>query len=183
MDLPGWLGEPEPVSLSIETSTAMDVALDRLEAAIRERRYVPPGRDGHGFVRFSGTVEPTSFRIRARPYVIPGVRAGSGALLLHVDGTLRVLDGGRGTAINGWMSAPNRRGSIASTGVVLLAWLAIGLVEHGATSWFSVLFFPAIALLMLAAIRHGQRSALRRSPQVRAALRETIESGPVARSA
>ena len=153
---------PGPVAISVRSTLHHDEVIDRLARAVGERRYSTPGLDSPGFFRLGGTVAADHLILTARPYVIPGVIGGFGALTIELRG--KVVQAENGSEIRGTVSAPIRSTTLAIAAAGLIAWASVGIAGNGST-WPVWIFIALSTAIIVAAwvwaLRHNQRMALR----------------------
>jgi hypothetical protein len=115
------LGAPEPTPFSVRWDRTPDQVAMALDAAVRGRVYVDPGREPRPFYRLDGAVFGSTVSVRLTPYIIPGVIPGRGSIPIVVGGEIKPLQDG--AALDGWIS----------TGFPTLGrWLLLA----GSVAWF-----------------------------------------------
>ena len=171
---------PGAVPISIRSVLARDDVIDRLAQAVEERRYSSPGRNSPGFFRLGGSVIAEHVILTARPYVIPGVIAGFGAMTIEFRGEVIKNEGG--SEIRGTVSAPVGSATLAVAVLALLAWAGFGIAGNGSgwPAWiFIVLTGVIVGAAWVCAIRHNQRMALRNVGELTLMLRSIVaDSAP-----
>lgn len=95
---------PEPVAVRVRSELSRAEVMVRLERAIAERMYSTPGRNSPSFLRLGGSVAEENVILTARPYVIPGVISGYGAMTIELRGEIAPTDGG--SEVRGFVTAP-----------------------------------------------------------------------------
>jgi hypothetical protein len=153
---------PDPVPILIPSVLSRDAVIDRLAQAVDERRYSIPGRNSSGFLRLGGSVAAGRVSLTARPYLIPGVIAGSGAMTIELRG--EVIQAEEGSEIRGTVTAPVRQTTLVFLAFGLIAWAAFGIASNGSRlpTWiFIMLGGVCIGATWVWTIRHNQRTALR----------------------
>jgi hypothetical protein len=155
------LRPPDPVPLTVRWSRPAGHTAEALRTALSERRYSVPGRDSSRFFRLNGSVHGRSVAVQAMPYVIPGVRAGSGAMALVFDGHITPTD--EGSRLDGMVSAPIAHHWWWFWGIELIVVLVFGAITIG----LAVLVIEAAFCVVLWwAVRHNQRMALRNTEEL-----------------
>jgi hypothetical protein len=175
MRAPSTFDAPDHVDVSIESGLSRDEAIKRLSQAVAERRYSRPGRYSRGFFRLGGAVSPDGVAITARPYVIPGVVAGSGAMTIELRA--EVLDTEAGSRLTGKVRAPVGRTMLAFGLVAWSCFVAFALVGNGSTwpTWTFVMAGTLIlSVLWTWIIRRNQRMALRSAIELTALVRSIL---------
>lgn len=178
MDLPSFALAPAPVEVAIGSALSPADALQRLSAAVDERRYSRPDRFSSGFLRLGGSIAATNVRLTARPYVTPGLVAGYGAMTIELRG--EVVEREDGSELRGTISAPVRWTTPASLVIAWAAWVGWGIAGNGSI-WPTWLFVAFASLLMAAAwtwaVRHNQRMALRHVHDLQRTVRSILSDG------
>jgi hypothetical protein len=153
---------PGSVAVSVPSVLSRAEVIDRLTRAVDERRHSSPGRSSPGFFRLGGRVAAERLVLTARPYVIPGVIAGYGAMTIEMRGD--VIQTADGSEIRGTVSAPIQFAMLASAAVTLITWVVFGLALNASTSLTRILIVLGavfIGVLWAWTIRRNQRMALR----------------------
>jgi hypothetical protein len=166
---------PGPVAISIPSVLSRDEVIDRLAQAVDERRYSSPGRSSPGFFRLGGSVMAEHVVLTARPYVIPGVIAGSGAMTMELRG--EVIQAEEGSEIRGTVSAPIRFSTLAFAVFTLITWVVCGLAFNGSTSLariFILLGAVSIGVVWAWTIRRNRRMALRNVDELTRMIRSIV---------
>jgi hypothetical protein len=158
----GFFAAPDPVILNVSSALPPDEVVVQLGQAIRERPYSTPGRNSPGFFRLGGAVIGRAIRVTARPYVVPGLIAGYGAMMIELSG--EVVGKAPGSEIRGSVTAPIPRSSVWLAVVSLIVWAVVVTLGNGSNlvSWsFILIVGSAITLAWGWIARHNQRKALR----------------------
>jgi Flp pilus assembly protein TadB len=161
MRAPSTFDAPDHVDVSIDSGLSRDEAIKRLSQAVAERRYSRPNRYSRGFLRLGGAVSTDGVAITARPYVIPGVVAGYGAMTIELRA--EVVDTEAGSRLTGNLTAPVRRTMLAFGLVAWSCFAAFALAGNRST-WPTWAFVMAATLILTVLwtwiIRRNQRMAL-----------------------
>jgi hypothetical protein len=158
------------IDLSFDLPAA-DVASILSRAAAARRYSEPRGRDSMGYLRLGGTVDGQRFDLSAKPYLAPGIRAGSGSLACRLQG--EVVDAAGGSRLTAQLSAP-----IPRTTILLLAgWVLLLLALSRALFPFSIVLIASVIPMWWVLARYNQRQALRWADDVRAFLRAIVVDG------
>lgn len=153
---------PAAVAVSVHSSLSPDAVVDRLAQAVDERRYSNPSRFSVGYFRLGGSIAQARVILMARPYLIPGLVAGRGAMTIELRA--EVIEAEDGSDLRGTVTAPIRWPTpvFLVTGSVL--WAAVGIAGNGSNwlTWgFVVAGIATMATLWSWILRHNQRRALR----------------------
>jgi hypothetical protein len=163
---------PEPRRLSIESPRpAPDVAAALQEAA-SSRRYSVPHGAARSYLRLGGAVSAAGVELTAKPYVMPGIRAGGGWLTLYFTG--RIEETPDGSLLTGLVSAPIGR----SVPLILAGWVAFLAVVAAAIApvlWVG-LFIIALILVPIWGLmfRYNQRAMIRQAHEFEDFLRSIV---------
>lgn len=151
---------PEPIEVRVTSPLSVDASLARLNQAIEAGQYSTPERDANGYLRLGGRVASGQVCVTAKPYVIPGVPAGYGAMTLEFRGDL--AGNVEGCELRGSINAPLRPRTVWAlvVGFAVLGTFAVATGGGIQIAW--VLVMAAILGPTWAwVIRHNQRMALR----------------------
>jgi hypothetical protein len=163
-----------PVAVSIRSSDPPKKALERLDQAVRENDYGPTDRNSPGFYRMSGEVFRRYVTLAARPYAMPGIRAGSGAMALSFVG--EVVPDGSGSELSGSIEAPVDP-FLTVVGAILSVVFLLGALVQG-PGVPALVFAVVVAVTMqfgFAWIRsHNQRMAMRSAGEIVRFLRSVL---------
>lgn len=177
MKVPATFAAPDPIAVSIHSGMPRAAVIERLERAVRERSYSKPGRNSPGFFRLGGSMTADDVTLTARPYVIPGLIAGRGAMSIELHG--KVVASEDGSDIRGTINAPIGWAIPMSLGIALILWVIFGIASNGST-WPNLTFVIFGGLLLCAAwgwvIRHNQRRALRNVTELTRMLASIVEA-------
>lgn len=171
---------PGPVAVSIQSALSRDKVIERLAHAVDGRRYSHPGRYAPGYLRLGGSVATDHMTLTARPYVIPGLVAGYGAMTIELRG--EVVDSADGSEVRGTVTAPVRWTTLAFAAVAWIVWVAFGITGNGRT-WLVWAIVVLGSVFVSAAwawiIRRNQRMALRNVDELTRMLRSiTADPAP-----
>jgi hypothetical protein len=165
----GWslFAEPGGIRIDVTSGLPRAEAIARLEAAVKERAYSTPDRESPGFLRLGGVVTGDTVAVRARPYVMPGLIAGYGAMEVELRG--RVVAHDEGSALRGVLTAPIGWKTPLLLSVVLLAWAGLGILTSrgSAVGWgFTLVGGTFVAAMWVVVMRRNQRMALRHAREL-----------------
>jgi len=117
--------------------------------------------------------------VTARPYVMPGVIGGFGAMTIELRG--EVTQAEDGSEIRGIVSAPVGSTTLAFAVLALIAWAGFVIAGNG-FAWPTWIFIALSSVIVGAvcvwAIRHNQRMALRNVDELTRMLRSIVAVSP-----
>ncbi len=137
----------------------------QLRHAIDARRYSSPVRESAGYFRIGGDVSSSVVALTFKPYFMPGLRAGYGAMTLELHGEIHAT--AEGSEIRANVFAPVRRPMVWALAILLVVSIAVSVAGSGdAFGWaFGVGGGSLVSAVWVRILRHNQRMALRNTDE------------------
>ena len=163
--MPPSFAAPAPVSVSVTSPLDPEAVLDQLRHAIDARRYSSPVRESAGYFRIGGDVSSSVVAPTFKPYFMPGLRAGYGAMTLELHGEIHAT--AEGSEIRANVFAPVRRPMVWALAILLVVSIAVSVAGSGdAFGWaFGVGGGSLVSAVWVRILRHNQRMALRNTDE------------------